>query len=107
MLNYSVWTPGVAKRLKKQTCDQKIAGSISWTDRINLGGESEKQRLPPLITTLSKALNQTAPVELLSGQQITLWLYWSASSVNVCKSVGDVPTDCKSSLPGDHVDAKH
>lgn len=41
--------------------------SIPQTSTINLGGESDKQRLP-----LSKALNPPDLVKLLSSQQIRL-----------------------------------
>ena len=69
-INHFVGSDGL--KVREVSCDWIYPAQTSW---INLSGQSEEAAL----TTTEGPLTLTAPVELLSGQQIRLWLYWAAS----------------------------
>lgn len=65
----------------------KLNEASLWPEghQFNLGGGKWKAllappSLPPLRSPWARPLTPTAPVKLPSGEQVTLWLYWTASS---------------------------
>lgn len=70
-----------------------------WISKLNVGGGSERAALarpslPQLLTSLRKTFKvPAASVELLSGQQIKLRVYWAPTSrkygVGCCKETID------------------